>query len=196
MSTLHHKETVLLGTTKISLVILALHSSRLFYTILFLHHICHYCLLWNYLKDIWGTKKVHCAHSQSLHKLSQDLKNRLVLVTVRPRSSRQKDHSKYPFYAYTDGRTAGKVFSLYVSDGYDCINVHSSCLEWLDELCDRKRHRLLWLYTWGIQERHWAEFLCLDTLVQLHCSSEFHVLCVRKTAKTLAKEWQNSKEKS
>lgn len=34
-----------------------------------------------------------------------------------------------PSNAYTGGYTAGKVHSLCVDDGHDCINVHSSYLE-------------------------------------------------------------------
>lgn len=55
----------------------------------------------------------------------------------------RKITANIPSDAYTAGHTAGKVYSLCADDGHDSINVHSSYLECVDELCDRKRHWLL-----------------------------------------------------
>lgn len=104
-----------------------------------------------------------------------------------------------PSNTYTDGCTAGKVHSLCADDAYNPVKVHYSYLERVDELCDRKRHRLLCLYMWCKHEGHKAECLCvsevsLDTWVQLPSSCEFRVPRVRKTVNMLTRELQKSKE--
>ena len=121
---------MLLGKTKISLVILTLLSSRQSSFLIISAATAFYEIT---LKIYGEMKKVHGGHSQSLQELFQNLGH-----TVGARYSQvmcwidqadRKITENIPYNAYTDGRRTSKMYTFCVDDGYDCINVHSTYLE-------------------------------------------------------------------